>query len=75
MIHIQFLHAPQLYGMPRRARIDRCSDKSFWYADRVGQVVIIERIDGYGYWSREGGEFNCINYIKPEDATILPYDS
>jgi len=61
--------------MPRRVQIERCSDASFWYRDLVGKVVMIEAADSCGYWAREGGEFNCINVIKHEDATLLPLEN
>lgn len=75
MIHIGIPQPARLDGMPRRVRIDRCSDRSFWYADRIGQIVVVERNDGYGYWAREGGIYNCINVIKHEDATLLPLEN
>lgn len=63
---------PRLDTCPRQARIDRCSDPHYWYADRVGRVVTIEFIDSEGYWSREGGIYNAINVIRAKDATLLP---
>lgn len=63
-------------GLPKdpqgRIRIKSCQSSSYWYAGLVGQVVPFERVDGYGYWAREGGIYNCINVIKHEDATLLP---
>lgn len=72
MIRISLPRPLRLDTCPRKARIDKCSDPSWWYASRVGQVVDIEMIDAEGFWSREGGIYNCINKIKPEDATLLP---
>jgi len=54
-----------------RVKILKCQD-SAWYAGKVGEIVDAERTDNYGYWAREGGDFNCINYIKYEDAILLP---
>lgn len=69
MIHIGLPRRPRLQPICK-ATINKCSDSSWWYANRVGQVVIIEFIDSDGYWSREGGTYNCINKIKPEDCTL-----
>lgn len=74
MIHIS-LPRPHRLGQPiRKATINSCPP-GWWYADKVGQTVIIEFIDSDGYWSREGGIYNCINKIRPEDATLLPLEN
>jgi hypothetical protein len=49
-------------------RIERCSDPHFWYADRVGQEIRIEKVDRDGLWAREGGNWNPINIIQFEDV-------
>jgi hypothetical protein len=58
-----------------KVRIDRCSDRLYWYADMIGQTVPIEFVDAEGYWAREHGPFHCINVIRHEDATILPAEN
>jgi hypothetical protein len=74
MIHVSFPR-PHRLGQPiRKAKIERCSNNG-WYRDKIGEVVIIEFIDSDGYWSREGGQFNCINVIRKEDATLLPLEN
>ena len=60
-------------------RIDKCTDRGAWYADRVGQVLPVEQLEinrhpDQGipedvYWCREGGVYNCINYVRASDAT------
>ena len=62
-------------------RINKCTDPSAWYADRVGQVLPVEHteinrrpdqgIPEDVYWCREGGTFNAINYVRASDATAL----
>lgn len=75
MIKIGIPQPPRLDGMPRKIKINKCSDSSYWYKDLVGKVIMIERIDGYGYWGREGGIYNCINFVRFEDATLLPLEN
>ena len=62
-------------------RIDKCSTRTAWYRDRVGQTLPVERFErnlrpDQGipedvYWCREGGIYNCINYVRASDATVL----
>lgn len=62
-------------------RINKCTDAGAWYADRVGHVLPVERIEinrrpDQGipedvYWCREGGTYNPINYVRKSDATEL----
>lgn len=75
MIHISLPRPPRLDGGPRKARILRCSDRGYWYRDLVGHIVPIEFQDSEGYWAREGGEYNCINVIRKQDADLLPLEN
>ena len=75
MIKVSLPRAPRLNRGPDRVRINRCSVSGAWYADRVGQIVAIEFTDDHGYWAREGGTFNAINWIAIKDATALPFES
>lgn len=74
MIHIGLPRPARLDTCPRKARINSCP-AGWWYESKVGQVVEIEFIDREGYWAREGGTYNCINKIRPEDATLLPLEN
>lgn len=61
-------------------RIDKCSNGG-WYRDRIGQILPVEwaehlhnesqGIPGDVYWCREGGTYNCINYVLQSDATVV----
>lgn len=63
-------------------RIDKCTSPGAWYADRVGQTLPVEGVEinrhpSQGipedvYWCREGGVYNCINYVRRSDATETP---
>jgi uncharacterized protein YbaR (Trm112 family) len=65
--HVTESHEPRIRG-----KILKCSDPLAWYAGRVGEIISVERTDNYGHWGREGGDFNCINYIKHHDMELLP---
>jgi len=49
-------------------KIERCSDPMMWYATKVGQDILIERVDRDGLWAREGGAYNAINIIRFSDV-------
>lgn len=46
--------------------IQRCSDPHMWYANRVGQLIPIIKVDQDGLWAREPAGY--INIIKFEDV-------
>lgn len=75
MIRISLPRSPRLDGGPCKVLINQCSSHGAWYQDRVGQTILCEFVDSEGYWAREGGTFNCINVIRPEDATLLPLEN
>lgn len=58
-----------------RIKIVKCTDPSYWYAKRIGEVFEVQYITKeYGdavYWCREGGAWNCINKVKPEDIETV----
>lgn len=75
MIRIGLPRSPRLDGGPRKVRIHRCSYHGAWYRNLVGYIVPIEFTDSEGHWAREGGEYNCINVIRHEDATLEPLEN
>ncbi len=60
-------------------RITQVTDPFAWYSDRVGQILAVEwfepnRDPSQGipedvYWCREGGQYDCLNYVRKSDAT------
>lgn len=69
--HIEWMNkAPNLLDTQCRVKILRCKDPQMWYSDRIGQLVPIESLDLDGMWAREGGIYNALNIIRPED--VLP---
>jgi hypothetical protein len=65
-----------------RIRINKCTNPRAWYADRIGHVMEVEWAEKSNrpdqgipedvYWCREGGEYNCINYVRKSDAEEIP---
>ena len=66
--HEWFHKAQSLLDDQLRVKILRCSDPSMWYKNLVGQSIQIEAMDLDGMWAREGGAYNCLNVIRPEDV-------
>lgn len=42
-----------------------------WYSTRIGEEFTVIRIDSHGYWCREGGQWNCLNWVDVRDALIV----
>ncbi len=55
----------------REAIIVNCQDPMLWYADRIGQRVVIERETPEYYWCREGGILNCLNIVYKQDVKLV----
>lgn len=63
-----------------KIRINQCPNGE-WYRDRIGQILSVYRWElcrhpGQGipenvYWCREGGAYNCMNYVRVSDATVV----
>jgi hypothetical protein len=54
-----------------KIKVLKCSNSLLWYAKHIGEDFNVEFIDDTAYWSRErDGQFNALNWIKKEDATI-----
>ena len=61
-----------------KIRIDKAPDGN-WYKSRIGQVLPVEHVEinrrpdqglpGDVYWCREGGTYNCLNWVLQSDAT------
>ena len=41
-----------------------------WYRNRIGEEFQVYYIEDKAYWTREGGQFNALNWVHKEDATI-----
>lgn len=64
-------------------RIDKCSNGG-WYRYRIGQILPVERVEHLNnesqgipadvYWCREGGIYNCINWVLQSDATAVTWN-
>lgn len=49
--------------------IKKCSDPQLWYANLVGQKVVLLREDSEGYWSREPAGYT--NIVRRDDAQVI----
>jgi len=62
-------------------KIEKCTSPEAWYRNKVGQTF---RAEGYEvrrhaspgitedvWWCREGGVYNCLNYVMASDATVI----
>lgn len=41
-----------------------------WYRDRIGEEFQVYYVEDKAYWTREGGQYNALNWVYKEDATI-----
>ena len=55
--------------MKKYLRITGCSDASYWYSDKIGDVKEYLSVDGDEYVTWEDAGF--INIIKTKDAELL----
>lgn len=65
-----------------RIRINKATDTSAWYNNRVGESFTVERFEqnrdpSQGipedvYWVRTGDAYNTLNYIRASDAEVAP---
>lgn len=57
-----------------KIKIKQCSDPLLWYNTKLGAVFQVEQItfidEQKTYWCREGGMWNCLNYVLETDAEI-----
>lgn len=54
-----------------KIKVLKCRDSLLWYAKHIGEEFEVYFIDDKAYWSRErDGQFNCLNWIFKEDATV-----
>lgn len=62
-------------------RIDKSTDPKSWYANRIGEVMRVEKVEYNNHpaqgipedvcWCREGGTYNPINYVRMSDCTRI----
>lgn len=56
-----------------KIKIVDCRDSRLWYADKVGQILNVEKTNASTgeYWCREGGPWNCLNVVYEQDAELV----
>jgi hypothetical protein len=53
-----------------KIRVIKCNDALLWYNKRIGEEFEVKFIEDDAYWTREGGQFNALNWVYKHDATI-----
>jgi len=63
--------------------IQKGTDHGAWYARWVGRTLPVEKFEvlrdpSQGipedvYWCREGGTYNCLNYVRASDAKVVSH--
>lgn len=54
-----------------RIKIVDCSDPMMWYSKRINEEFTVVKTDSHGYWCREGGFYNSLNWIHTKDAEVI----
>lgn len=54
-----------------KIKVIQCDDHMLWYKKRIGQIFEVLREDEAVYWTREGGYFNCLNWIRKLDCEVV----
>ena len=64
--------------MQKLILINRATDPLAWYAERIGEIMVVEREENFRelrnegvYLCREGGIYNPINFVRCSDATVV----
>jgi hypothetical protein len=52
-------------------RIEKCSDSSYWYADKIGQEFLIRNIGNTEMYVSTMDSYNTGNYVQNKDGTII----
>jgi hypothetical protein len=56
-----------------KVKIVGCSDSRYWYANRIGWVYQVVRIDTDRVWVREDNKFAALNFILDSDFESEKY--
>lgn len=63
---------------PLKIRILKSRDALMWYSSRLNEVFNVEycllestESNSYIYWVREGGQFNCLNFVYENDCELI----
>jgi hypothetical protein len=53
------------------ARVDKCSDNFYWYADKIGEYFPIQYFGATETYVRTLDSYNTGNYIQNDDYTVF----
>ncbi len=54
-----------------KIKVISCHNRILWYSDRIGETFEVCKEEEKAYWCREGGQFNCLNWISKSDTEIV----
>lgn len=52
-----------------KIKINSAKDHLMWYANKIGEIIPVERVDDKYYWCREDAGF--INIVHRVDASVV----
>jgi len=61
----------QLLNPPKKIKIIKSSNQTFWYSKHIGEIFMVIKESPDVYWTREKGGWQCLNFVKKEDAEIV----
>jgi hypothetical protein len=57
--------------LSKYALVERCSDETYWYADKIGQVFPLVRYGEIESYVKTGDSYNTGNYIQNADWELI----
>lgn len=54
-----------------KVKVIECHDHMLWYNKRIGEIFEVLREEEAVYWTREGGHWNCLNWIRKLDCEVI----
>ena len=54
-----------------KAKITKCSNSVYWYAEHIGQEFEIHRFGERYVWVREPNDWGCLNFIEVQDMEYV----
>jgi hypothetical protein len=52
-------------------KVIACYDSMLWYKKHIGKTFEVVSEEEAIYWAREGGYFNCLNWIRKLDCEVV----
>jgi len=58
-------------ALSKYALVERCSNETYWYADKIGQVFPLVSYGEIESYVKTGDSYNTGNYIQNEDWDLI----